>query len=84
MVPAVEFNFSKPVVTVIDETLLVEIFPDASMSIAEFAVQDPVAASVVAPVMYKPPPAFSAAVFEKAPLPVNVMFPDPLVVTAAF
>jgi hypothetical protein len=51
MVPAVEFNFSRPVVTVIDETLLVEMFPDASMSIAELAVQDPVASSVVAPVM---------------------------------
>jgi hypothetical protein len=82
MVPPVEFSFKDPVLTVMDETLFVEIFPDASISIAALAVHEPVAESVVAPVMYNPDPAESAPAFENAPPPVKVMFPV-LVVTGA-
>jgi hypothetical protein len=51
MVPPVELSFNDPVLTVIEETLSVEMFPEASMSMAAFAVQEPVADRVVAPVM---------------------------------
>ena len=61
--------------TVIGERLPVEIAPDASTSRAELVVQAAVEPRVVAPVMYKPPPAFRAPEFEKAPAPLNVMSP---------
>lgn len=54
-------------------------FPVAETSSAAFVVQDPVAVTVEAPVMYKPDPAFRAPEFAKAPEPVKVKFPDVLV-----
>jgi hypothetical protein len=71
------------VFTVIGATLLVEMFPEAVTSRAAFVIQAAVDDRLVAPVMYKPPPAVNAPVLENAPPPVKVMFPE-VVVTGAF